>query len=90
MVNKDTLMVDYGLDVRETEFVREYMNEVEEVNAFMLPFVIVNIRAALSALDAAFDTTCTLEDVKEWYKYVPTKTGKYLLDSVRFFGIRTL
>lgn len=90
VVDRTTLMGDYGLDIRETEFVEEYIREVGEVEDYMMPFVIVNIRTALSVMDAAYNKTYTLEDMKSSYSYLPERTGKVLIDSMDFHGIRTL
>lgn len=90
VVDKTTLMGDYGLDVREAEFIEEYLQEVGEVEDYMMPFVVVNIRTALSIMDAAYNKTYTLEDMKNSYKCLPVRTGKVLIDSMDFHGIRTL
>lgn len=90
MISRSVLRKVYGLSVREAEFVAEYLKEQGEVEDYMMPYVIVNIRAALSILDAAFDKTYTLSDMRAGYAYIPNKTGNMLLDSMSFHGVKTL
>lgn len=89
-MDRRTLKCDYGLNSREVVFVEEYIKEVGSVDDLMLPFVVVNIRATLSVLDAAYNKTYTMADMIKGYSCIPNKTDKMLLDTMAFHGIKTL
>lgn len=90
MVDKGTLVRQYGLSVREAEFVEEYIREVGGVDDLSIPFVIANIRSALATLDGAFGKTYTYQDMQKTHAYIPDRTDNILLDSMSFYGIKQI